>query len=294
MITALVLGTATLTAAAAFLVSRSRRVEVDPVDVAVEQRAVETAIRHRPHLRSWIARRLDRTSAGGLLLTTAFAVLFLTALVVGSVLDMVRGRSGLARWDMSVATFGADHADSVSRDVARAVTQLGARPVVLFVLAVAALVEYRRSRDRAVFAFVAIVGIGEMVLVNAIKLLVARDRPDLLPVVSAHGWSFPSGHSSAAAAAWAAAALVLGRRRTRPIRAVLAASAALVAAAVAASRALLGVHWLTDVVAGLALGWGWFVLVAIAFGGRRQRLGAPVEAAVPEMPADRHVTGAAR
>jgi undecaprenyl-diphosphatase len=56
---------------------------------------------------------------------------------------------------------------------------------------------------------------------------------------------------------------------------VLAAGAAMIAVAVAISRTLLGVHWVTDVVAGLFVGWGWFLLVAIAFGGRAQRLGDP-------------------
>jgi hypothetical protein len=50
-----------------------------------------------------------------------------------------------------------------------------------------------------------------------------------------------------------------------------------IALGVAASRALLGVHWLTDVVAGVALGWGWFVVCAVLFGGRRTRLGEPAE-----------------
>ena len=55
--------------------------------------------------------------------------------------------------------------------------------------------------------------------------------------------------------------------------------AAGIAVAVAASRVLLDVHWLTDVIAGLALGWAWFAVCAIAFGGRILRFGAAAEIA---------------
>jgi undecaprenyl-diphosphatase len=60
---------------------------------------------------------------------------------------------------------------------------------------------------------------------------------------------------------------------------VLAGLAVGFAVAVACSRVLLDVHWLSDVIAGLALGWGWFALCAAAFGGWMLRLGAPVEQA---------------
>jgi len=36
-------------------------------------------------------------------------------------------------------------------------------------------------------------------------------------------------------------------------------------------------HWLSDVIAGLALGWAWFAVCAIAFGGRVVQFGAGVQ-----------------
>jgi membrane-associated phospholipid phosphatase len=60
---------------------------------------------------------------------------------------------------------------------------------------------------------------------------------------------------------------------------VLAGLAAAIAVGVAATRVLLDAHWLTDVIAGLALGWAWFAVCAIAFGGRILRFGAAAETA---------------
>ena len=103
-----------------------------------------------------------------------------------------------------------------------------------------------------------------------------RARPDLSQLTGFAGSSFPSGHSTAAAATYAAIALLLSRRRSPATRSLLAGGAVAIAVAVAASRVLLGVHWLTDVMAGLALGWAWFAACSIAFGGRLMRFGAPV------------------
>jgi undecaprenyl-diphosphatase len=125
-------------------------------------------------------------------------------------------------------------------------------------------------------------------LANGIKELLDRVRPTLNPITATLGPSFPSGHATAAAAFYAAAALVLGRGVGKHGRALLAGAAAGIAVAVACSRIFLDVHWLTDTGAGLFLGWAWFAVCCIAFGGRRfLRLGAAAEEAMHEADVER-------
>jgi undecaprenyl-diphosphatase len=257
----------------------SRRVHIDVVDPEAEERWILRRLRRFPRLAAFVRRRLDPSTTGGLLLTSVFAILLLAAVVVGLLLSMVRGESGLADWDESVAQWGSDHATETSTKLLEAITQLGSTTVCVLALAVTAVVDYMRHRNAHVILFLATVGGGVLLLNNVVKWLVDRDRPEVDPLTGFAGSSFPSGHTASAAACWAAIALVLGRHHSRRTRAVLTGIAAAIAILVAASRALLGVHWFTDVLAGLALGWGWFTVVAILFGGRIQRLGEPVERA---------------
>jgi membrane-associated phospholipid phosphatase len=143
------------------------------------------------------------------------------------------------------------------------------------------VVEWRRQRRGLplVVPFLAVAIGGDKLLTNGIKELIDRARPTLNPIAKTLGPSFPSGHSSTAACVYAALALVLGRGRRPRTRALLAGSAVAIAAGVASSRVLLDVHWVSDVVSGLALGWAWFAVCAIAFGGRMLRFGSTVEEA---------------
>jgi undecaprenyl-diphosphatase len=279
MVVLWVIGIAALAALVAGAVSLSRLTAVDPIDPATEERWIVGRLARYPRAAEFARRRLDREAAGGLLLTAAFVVAFATALAVGLVLDMVNHERGLAEWDDSVSEWGSRHAGSTAVDVLKFVTNLGGTQYLAVLLVVVGLYDYVRHRRREVWLFLLVVVLGEVLLTNGLKVIVDRDRPSVMRLTGASGPSFPSGHSAAAAACWAAMALVVTRASGRRARAVAAAVAAFVAVAVATSRALLGVHWLTDIVAGLALGWGWFTLVAIAFGGRLLRLGEPAERA---------------
>ena len=239
------------------------------------EQAAEELARTRPA--SFLRRRLDPEAATGLALTLALVLVFLAALGFGLVSDMVTSRTGLYRYDAGAAQWGATHATPLSTRLLGVLTWLGASLVVLSLAVLLGLLEWLRRRRWAVLAFMLLVVVGQNLIANGVKLLVQRPRPPVPHLADATGFSFPSGHSAAAAATWAAVALVLGRGRPWRVKALLAAAAAAVTAAVATSRVLLGVHWVTDVVGGAALGFGWFVVCSIAFGGALLHFAAPAE-----------------
>jgi undecaprenyl-diphosphatase len=120
---------------------------------------------------------------------------------------------------------------------------------------------------------------GQFLAANLVKVVVARARPDISRLTGFSSWSFPSGHATAAAATFAAFALVAGRGRSRRTRSVLGGLAVGLSAAISATRVLLGVHWLSAVRAGVSLGWAWFALSSLAFGGHLLRFGVAADEA---------------
>lgn len=250
----------------------------DPAAPRVPAHAIAD-VATRPSVSGFLRERLDAETLTGLLLTTALAFVLGALIAVGALLLMIDHNSLLARYDLSAAKFGAHHATAWSTHVLRDISQLGGTPVIVAISVVVAIAEYVRSRRRAVLGFVASVVFGEVLVLNTTKWIVGRPRPHIRQLTGFSGSSFPSGHATFAAATFAAAAFLLGRARPQAVKIALAGVAAGIAAAVATTRVMLGVHWLTDVLAGLAIGWGWFALCSIAFGGRVLRFGQPVAVA---------------
>ena len=274
-VTVVVLVVTAVAAALVWTLSRNAATP-DPIDPAEEERWL---VRWLGEHQRWgrRARSIDQRVAGGLMLVIGLVSVLGGALVVGAIYDMVERGSGIARWDRSVADWGSQHATTWSTDLLDVLTDLGGTASVAVIAVTVALIDYRRFRNPNVPLFLAAVLVGISLLNNLLKVIVDRERPDVVHLVPTSSSSFPSGHSATAAAAWCAFALVVSRHESRRARAVAAGVAAFVTVAVAASRALLGVHWLTDVLAGVTVGWVWFLLAALAFGGRLQRLGEPVD-----------------
>ena len=240
--------------------------------------AVEAAVEARGWS-AWRKARMDPSIATGLALSAALAMMVAAGFVIALLAYLVRNSATLASVDSSVASWGNDNATQLSTRLLGWVTDLGDWPVVPLLCVPILIYELRRAPNRYLVPFLLVVFLGDKIVTNGIKDLVDRARPTLNPIAQTLGPSFPSGHSSTAASFYAALALILARRRGARVRALLAGSAAAIAVAVAASRVLLDVHWLSDVVAGLMLGWAWFALCAVAFGGRRLHFAEPVERA---------------
>ena len=163
------------------------------------------------------------------------------------------GWDALQDLDDSVARVASDavHDSGTTLSIARALTHLG-DPLVVSLATAALAVGLLAVRAYRAAVYVAVVRLAVVVATAGLKAAVGRDRPDVLhPVAVAHGHSFPSGHASGSAALWCSVAVLVVARVPRLVAIVLAVAVPLL---VAATRVLLGVHFLSDVIAGLVLG----------------------------------------
>ncbi|WP_174189819.1 phosphatase PAP2 family protein, partial [Nocardia barduliensis] len=171
----------------------------------------------------------------------------------------------------------------ILRTVLAGITRLGGTGTLVLMLVVGALWLLLRRLPRLA-VYVALTGAGGLILNPVVKELVARLRPVVeTPVHTAGGWSFPSGHAMSSLVCYGVVLLVFAPTLQAGPRRALTGLVVLVVIAVGLSRIALGVHYLTDVLAGWLLGSLWLVLATVAF--HRWRGDAGVEDAGP-LPGD--------
>jgi len=265
---ALVLGAVALLALGVFLAARWVAGHFEQV-TAARDRLLEarTMTRLRRRLRpqiDFLKRRLDARQRFGLYLTVGVALAVAGAWAFGAVLEEVLGGGELALFDRSVLRFLIRHREPYLDRAMIRITFLGSTPFVAGVLALGAIVAYARTKQSRWPAFLAATMVGGLALDDLAKALVGRPRPNLLPLVDAQGSSFPSGHATAAAALFGALAFVFTRGIRWHTAVQIWAAAVFCAVVVGLTRVYLGVHWPSDVLAGLALGGFWTATAATA------------------------------
>lgn len=205
-----------------------------------------------------VAERLGPRLGLGLLVAAVVMVLF--ALLASEVRE-----GATQRFDDAFRLTVRGVASPRITSVLSATTRVGSFVVLLPLTVVAALVflEMRRIRG-AILLIVTMLGVT---LLNwVLKLFFQRERPvPFFGLDTPSSYSFPSGHALASFCFYGAlAALVTARLRSRALRLAVWGAAALVIVAVGFSRVYLGVHYVSDVIAGYAVGFVWVLTVASA------------------------------
>jgi membrane-associated phospholipid phosphatase len=216
----------------------------------------------------------------GLRLGVGLVGVFVAAAVFGLLLFLVRGG-----W-MPLRSFDTGVAQTFSRIdtshpglvwTAEAVSNVFDPNVFRVVLTLIALVYLVRGERRHA-AWLVVTVFGGAALGVVLKVVVGRARPVLPdPVSTAAGLSFPSGHALGASIGCCLLLLLTLRFLSRRGRIAAVVAAALIVGAVALARVVLGVHFVSDVVAGIMLGIAWVAVTTWAYVAWRRETGQPVE-----------------
>jgi undecaprenyl-diphosphatase len=219
-------------------------------------------VRYRRQLES-LARRFHPEGALGLSLTASVLVLVAAGWAFGAVLQDVLAGESLDQVDRPVLRFFVAHREPWATSAARMLTWLGSSAVLIPLLLAVGLGWWWRSGRRQPLGLLAGGYAGSWVLSTAIKDLVGRPRPPhAVALTHASGFAFPSGHATDATVAWLLLASLATAGTPRwSAKVAWWAGAVALSVVVGLTRLYLGVHWLTDVTGGFALGLVWVTIL---------------------------------
>lgn len=199
---------------------------------------------------------------GVALLVMLLGLVLVVALAIGftALLEDVLDGGGLAQFDDAGAHWLAGHRESWLTAALLVITRMGNTGWQTAVMALVCAFTAFRGRTRVPIVVGLVGGLGIALVIVVAKHLVSRPRPPQpYALLYPNGMSFPSGHATGAAAVGLLCAWMLCRwvvRRWSIQVAVWAVTAALVSL-IGFSRPYLGVHFVTDVLAGWLLGAAW-------------------------------------
>jgi undecaprenyl-diphosphatase len=194
----------------------------------------------------------------------------------------VRSGSTQAFDDAALRWLGS-HRSAVLEPIMLEITFLGTGTVVLMIVAVSALFLWLTKHRYSAVLLLVSTG-GAIALNNLLKVGFGRPRPQVVEWgTNAMSWSFPSGHAMSAAVVYGTVAYLAARLQERPIQRVITMLVAfIIIVLIGLSRLYLGVHYPSDVLAGVIIGLAWAgfcmaTLEAIQVYARRRAPGVTTE-----------------
>lgn len=172
----------------------------------------------------------------------------------------------LQRFDTAIHTWAVSERRSGATSFFTLMSTIGGPPALIVMVVVVSIALLLTHRYRW-FVYLAVTAGGESLLNMELKRYFARARPDVAEMLrQAQGYSFPSGHAMGSTVVFGALSYLAFRTATdwRWKSAALALADTLILA-VALSRVYLGVHWISDVAAGIVIGSVWLTTTTLAY-----------------------------
>lgn len=148
----------------------------------------------------------------------------------------------------------------LTTNIMKEITQMGSPEVMIFLALVVWLYLAKIKNHFWDSNMVIIALAGSWLMNELLKWIFQRNRPEILRLVKATGYSFPSGHAMVSFAFYGMLAYLmwinLGNRKSRYFFTFIFL---FLIFAIGLSRIYLGVHYLSDVLAGFAAGGIWLV-----------------------------------
>jgi undecaprenyl-diphosphatase len=181
--------------------------------------------------------------------------------------EKVHGNNAaLQKADASVHDWAVHERTSGATTFFTIMTIIGGPVGLAVLLTIIAIILAIRHRWRWLIYLVVTAGGGALLNLE-LKRYFARARPIAAEMLRrANGYSFPSGHAMGSAVAFGALAYLAFRViRSWPAKAAVVAFLYTLVASIALSRVYLGVHWISDVLAGVTVGTVWVATTTVAY-----------------------------
>ena len=196
-------------------------------------------------------------------------IVLLVLIISFSLLTFFVKNDGFTALETDVYTALAQCINPALTNIMIVITNLGSTAAIIIIVLVLLALPFTRIRFGVPAAVNAILS---SILNNGLKILIARDRPDILRLVAEKGYGFPSGHTMNSAALYAIIIFIVFRQtKSKKIRISILIYGIIATFFIGVSRIYLGVHNTGDILAGWIMGVTVALLVDTAYAAILQK-----------------------
>jgi len=153
-------------------------------------------------------------------------------------------------------------------NIMKFITFFGSTKFIVFLMVIFFFLGFKKK----VFNVINLIIIGEVILNNLVKIIVKRDRPDLISLVHETSFSFPSGHTMVSVTLYGFIIyLLMNSKMSKKIKCLFISIFVLLINLIVISRIYLGAHYFSDCMAGIFLA-GAYIIYCIDLIERKKLL----------------------